>query len=161
NAEPPLDDQPTANPATFYHFAFEGGWRPEREYTNEELERWAKFAQEHGGGGSATEPTQKPDQTDEAPFTHKREARIKELCKKVAPLDPVAAMKMPPPTHWDKDRLLIHSYGGSVNMIYAEYSNYKTTWSVGHALHTAKRTGCRILYVVGEGAHGFGPKVLQ
>ena len=46
-------------------------------------------------------------------------------------------MKMPPPRYWDAEQLFIRTYTGSVSMIYAEFSNYKTTWALGHALHTA------------------------
>ena len=85
---------------------------------------------------------------------------MRKLLAKFAAVKPSEAKRRPPPEYWDNSRLFPKIKGGSLNIIYAAFSNFKTTWSVGHALHTAKAQGCRILYIVGEGADGFGPKTI-
>jgi hypothetical protein len=81
--------------------------------------------------------------------------------KRFAAILPSEAMRRPPPEYWDPEKLLVRIRGGSVNVIFAKYSNFKTTWALCHALATAKASGAKVLYIVGEGADGFGPKTVQ
>ena len=126
--------------------------------------QYAEYRPRNAGESIRDAETRREKATEEVPEDGKeaaRQKRIRELAEQFKGIDPIEAIKMPPPRYWDKERLLIRTYGGSVNMIYAEFSNFKTTWAIGHSLHTAKVRACRILYIVGEGAHGFGPKTLQ
>lgn len=75
-------------------------------------------------------------------------------------VSPIDAMRRAPPTYWDAHKLLLRQPGGSVNMIYAAFSNFKSTWSANYLLATAKGAGARVLYVLGEGTGGFAPLTL-
>jgi hypothetical protein len=46
-------------------------------------------------------------------------------------------------------------------MIYAKWSNFKTTYATYKMIATVKEHGVRGLYVLGEGADGYGPLTLQ
>jgi hypothetical protein len=70
------------------------------------------------------------------------------------------AMKWPPPEYWDKERLFLKAYDGSVNMIYADFSNLKTTFAVCHALTMAREHDVKILYLASEGVGFLGPLIL-
>jgi hypothetical protein len=80
---------------------------------------------------------------------------------KYKPVKPSEAMKRSAPGFYDKDRLFLNAKGGSSTIIYAAYSNFKTTFSCASALRIAKEHDVRVLYVVCEGADGFGPLTLQ
>jgi hypothetical protein len=72
------------------------------------------------------------------------------------------AVRRPPPTYHDRLMLLTHVPLGSVNMIFAKHSNYKTTLVFNHLLATmAERPELRVMMVIGEGSGGFGPKTVQ
>jgi hypothetical protein len=80
---------------------------------------------------------------------------------KFKPVKPSEAMKRPAPGFYDKEKLFLNAKGGSSTIIYAGYSNFKTTFSCASALRIAKEHDVRVLYVVCEGADGFGPLTLQ
>jgi hypothetical protein len=67
------------------------------------------------------------------------------------------AMDWPPPEYWDKEKLFLKAFDGSVSMIYAEFSNLKTTTAVCRALSIAKEHDANILYVAAEGVGFLGP----
>lgn len=73
---------------------------------------------------------------------------------------PSQAMQRTPPEYWDTHKLLLRGRG-SVSLCYAAYSNFKTTWAANYSVAIAKATGCRVLYVLGEGLGGFGPLTLK
>jgi hypothetical protein len=76
-------------------------------------------------------------------------------------VNPSEAMRRKPPVYWDKEKLFLRSTGGSASICYAEFSNFKTTFCAGHAIAVARATGAKVLYIVSEGADGFGPLTLQ
>jgi hypothetical protein len=71
------------------------------------------------------------------------------------------AMDWPAPKYWDADELFLRVPGGSVSMIYADFSNLKTSFAVAYALGIAKAKGARVLYIVSEGAGFVGPNTLR
>ncbi len=73
---------------------------------------------------------------------------------------PHEAANRKPPDYWDEHKLMMRQVGGSVSLIYAAFSNYKSTWSANYAIDIIKRTDARVLYVLGEGAGGFAPLTL-
>jgi hypothetical protein len=70
------------------------------------------------------------------------------------------AMDWPPPVYWDADELFLRAPGGSVSMIYADFSNCKTTFAVCRAISIAKAHNARVLYIAAEGVGFLGPKTL-
>jgi hypothetical protein len=70
------------------------------------------------------------------------------------------AMDWPPPVYWDADELFLRASGGSVSMIYADFSNCKTTFAVCQAIAIAKEKDARVLYIAAEGVGFLGPKTL-
>jgi hypothetical protein len=81
--------------------------------------------------------------------------------KRFQTVQPSEAIKRRPPRFWDKDKLFLRAPGGSVTMIYAAYSNFKTTFTCGRLIAIAKEHDIRAVYVLCEGADGFGPLTLQ
>jgi hypothetical protein len=74
---------------------------------------------------------------------------------------PSEAMKRLPPTYWDADKLFLRQPSGSVNMISASYSNCKSTLAACRAIAIAKGHDVKVLYIVAEGAGGFGTMTLN
>jgi len=70
------------------------------------------------------------------------------------------AMKWPPPVYWDTDELFLRASGGSVSMIYADFSNCKSTFALCRAIEIAKTQDARVLYIAAEGVGFLGPKTL-
>ena len=115
------------------------------------------------GDGSTTGAEQQGEQ--EAPWNADPDAEYRKLVKARRPKfyarDISAELRRPPPRFWDRQRTFLKLRGGSVSLIYARYSNAKTTYVTCRAVAIARETGAKILYCVGEGIGGYGPKVLR
>ena len=86
---------------------------------------------------------------------------VAERMKRFRTVLPSEAVRRRPPRFYDKDKLFLRAPGGSSTIIFAAYSNFKTTFSCGRSLAIAKEHDARVLYVVCEGVDGFGPLTLQ
>lgn len=90
-----------------------------------------------------------------------KQRQEQDQAKRFAHILPSEVIDSPPPVYWDADKLFLRGHQGSASMIYAAFSNFKTTYATGRMLAIAKRNDARVLYIVAEGADGFGPMTLQ
>lgn len=135
-------------------------WAPhfDREWIEAKVASAIKHRQNPPGCAPAGSPIRKYG--DPAQYARPSLADQVIRTSRFAAVLPSAAATRAPPVYWDAHKLFLRQQGGSVSMIYAAFSNFKSTWSANYAISIAKETGARALYVLGEGAGGFAPLTL-